>query len=198
MKILAFVDMHGSKGAMAKIEETVKKENVDYIICGGDLTIFGDNYEKIMKRLDSIGKPVLFIHGNHESENKTRKLCKQTKNIIFMHKNTLIDGDYMFVGWGGGGFSKRDREFEEWVRKEFPKADIGKKVVLVTHAPPLDTKLDRIWDESAGCKSIRIFIEKVKPVIAISGHLHENFGKEDKIGPTRIVNPGPAGNVFTV
>ncbi len=198
MKILAFVDMHGNKDALDRIERMANKENVDYIICGGDLTIFGDNYETIMQRLDAIGKPVLYIHGNHETEKKSKKLCKKSQNIIWLHKNKIIDGEYMFVGWGGGGFSKRDKEFEQWVKKEFPNPETGKKVVLVTHAPPADTKLDRIWNESAGCKSIRIFIEKVKPVLAISGHLHENFGAKDKIGPTRVVNPGPAGKIYEI
>ncbi|MBS3097214.1 hypothetical protein J4209_00295 [Candidatus Woesearchaeota archaeon] len=43
---------------------------------------------------------------------------------------------------------------------------------------------------------IKTFILKVKPDLAISGHLHENAGKEDKIGKTKIVNPGPFGKII--
>jgi Icc-related predicted phosphoesterase len=32
----------------------------------------------------------------------------------------------------------------------------------------------------------------------VAGHLHENEGKEDHIGQTRVVNPGPFGKVMTI
>ncbi|GIU69604.1 MAG: hypothetical protein KatS3mg002_0840 [Candidatus Woesearchaeota archaeon] len=33
-----------------------------------------------------------------------------------------------------------------------------------------------------GCENFRSFIEKYQPIIAVSGHIHETFGFEDKIG----------------
>lgn len=196
MKILAFVDSHGSPEAMRKIEETAKKEGVKYILCAGDVTIFGNEYKKIMEKMDKIGITVLYVHGNHEGEEESRKICSGLKNVVFLHKKVIEDGDVVFVGFGGGGFSKRDIEFEQWGLR-LPKYE-GKKIVLMTHAPPLKTKLDDIWGESAGNESFRRFIEGYKPVIAISGHLHENRGRKDKIGKTVCVNPGPWGELFDI
>ena len=68
----------------------------------------------------------------------------------------------------------------------------------MTHAPPHNTKLDKIIDGHCGNKSIRSFITKSKPDIAFSGHIHENNGKEDKIGKTRVINPGPYGKIVIV
>jgi len=51
--------------------------------------------------------------------------------------------------------------------------------------------------EHAGNKSIRKFIERIKPVLAISGHLHECVG-EDKIKETKVVNPGYKGKILTI
>ncbi len=198
MKILAFVDMHGSKEALRKIKSTARKENVDYVVCAGDITIFGDEFEKLMKQLDEMGKTVLMVHGNHEGQEETRKLCEKSKNIVFLHKRVLDVGDYVFVGWGGGGFSKSDKQFENFIKKELPNIKKGKKILLVTHAPPHKTKLDDIWGEPAGCKSIRNFIEEHKPHTAISGHLHENSGKVDNIGKTMLINPGPWGIVIEI
>ena len=71
------------------------------------------------------------------------------------------------------------------------------KIILVTHAPPYKTKIDEIWGEHAGNKSIRKFIEQTKPVLAVSGHLHECVGG-DMIRKTRVINPGYKGKVIVL
>ena len=197
MKILAFVDMHGSRDALKRIISTAKKENVDYLLCAGDVTIFGDSMPQLLAKLDEIGKPVLMVHGNHEDKFDLRRACEKTKNIKFMHKAVLKTDGCAFMCYGGGGFSLTNKDFEEWSKKAIKQ--IGdRKIILMTHGPPHHTKLDLILDQNAGCKSIRKFIEQVQPTLAISGHLHENAGMKDKIGKTPIVNPGPWGMVFSV
>lgn len=198
MKILAFVDLHGSMSMLKKLSALAKKEDVDYIVCAGDLTIFGDSMQMLLQVLDRMGKPVLMIHGNHESEDVLRKMCARTKNIRFLHKEVLEEGDYVFMCYGGGGFSLKDPVFEKWSKEAMNKIDEHKKIILVTHAPPYCTKLDRILDQPAGSKSIRKFIKLVQPKIAISGHLHENFGMKDRIDKTKLINPGPWGAILTV
>jgi putative phosphoesterase len=198
MKILAFVDTHGSMSALKKIADTAKKEDVDYLVCAGDHTIFGDSHSHIIKKMDAIGKPVLIIHGNHESKADLKMLCDRSKNVKFMHKKTLEHGDYVFMAYGGGGFSSEDQDFEEWAKKTFESLKPGKKIILITHGPPYGTKLDLIIDEYAGCKSITEFVKKAKPVLLVCGHLHENRGVEEKMGNTLAVNPGPWGKVYTI
>jgi len=78
------------------------------------------------------------------------------------------------------------------------KKNKGKKIILVTHAPPYRTNLDNIEGDSCGNKAIRNFIDKVKPDLVISGHLHENAGKGDKIKNTRLINPGPFGKIIVI
>jgi Icc-related predicted phosphoesterase len=198
MKILAFVDLHGSLSMLKKISSMAKKEKVDYIICAGDITIFGDAMQQMVDKMDEIGIPVIMLHGNHEDEAKLRRLCEKTKNVLFMHKDILETDGHVFLCYGGGGFSATDKEFEQWSAQVMQKIREDKKIILVTHAPPYGTKLDKILDQPAGNKSIRQFIKQVQPKLAISGHLHENSGLKDKIDNTKIVNPGPAGMVFRV
>ena len=71
-----------------------------------------------------------------------------------------------------------------------------KKWILVTHAPPFNTHLDLVFDRHVGSKSIRESIEKFNPELNICGHLHENFNIRDKIKSTRIINPGPSGEIL--
>ena len=73
MHILAFVDSHGMADAMKELER--KAKFADIILCAGDFTIFERDMDKVLKRMNSFGKPVLLIHGNHESESELQKAC---------------------------------------------------------------------------------------------------------------------------
>ena len=72
----------------------------------------------------------------------------------------------------------------------------GKKIVLLTHGPPFNTKLDKLEVGHVGSVDYRKFIERIHPKLAISGHLHETVGKVDKIGSTKCINPGWDGMVI--
>jgi Icc-related predicted phosphoesterase len=154
--------------------------------------------QQMIDKVDEIGLPVIMLHGNHEEEGVLRKICEKTKNVRFMHKEILETDGYVFMCYGGGGFSLVDKEFEQWSKKAMKQISEGKKIILVTHAPPYGTKVDQILDQPAGNKSIRQFIKLVQPKLAITGHLHENAGKRDRIDKTKIINPGPWGAILTV
>lgn len=212
MKILAFVDIHGSMKALKKVEE--KAKDADLLVCAGDMSMFEQGLDILLGRLNKTGKKVLMIHGNHETPEVLKKVCEKFNNIIFIHKRTYKKSNVMFIGFGGGGFSLVDEEFEKFGdriiknikkikkdkkskknKKEKDKKDI--KIVLVTHAPPYGTKLDFL-DEYGGNKSIRSFVEKTKPKLVICGHFHEHRGEFDYIGKTEIINPGPYGRIIKI
>ena len=143
----------------------------------------------------------MIVHGNHEDEKTFMKFSKLFKNIIFIHKNYFIEDNVLFLGYGGGGFSETDKAFEKIANTKFKKLirnNKREKIILVTHAPPYRTKLDKLGDGHCGNKSIRHFAEKNKISFLICGHLHENFGKEDKIGKTKVINPGPFGKMIEI
>jgi len=63
-------------------------------------------------------------------------------------------------------------------------------LVIIAHHPPKDTLLDVLpGGAHAGSPSIRAFIEAEKPLLAVSGHIHESPAI-DRIGPSTLVNPG--------
>lgn len=201
MKILAFTDIHGSLLALKRIEQKIKTQRPDLLVCAGDVSIFEHGIIGILRKLNKFDKKVIIIHGNHEDTSTFIKLSRLFKNIIFIHKNHFIEGNILFLGYGGGGFSVVDREFEKIANSKFKKIiqkNKDKKILLVTHAPPYKTRLDKLIQGHCGNKSIRNFIGKNKIDLLICGHLHENFGKEDKIGKTKIINPGPFGNTIVI
>ncbi len=199
MKILAFSDVHGSEKALKRIKQKLAHEKIDLLICAGDITIFEQGYVGIVRKLDEFGIKTLIIHGNHESRETMKRLAENSKNLIFIHKDPVRIGDYVFYGYGGGGFSFREPDFVKDSKKFLSFVKRGDKIVLVTHAPPYNTKLDMLWeDHHCGNKDIKTFIDKVNPVLAVSGHIHENAYVTYHHKKTILLNPGPTGTVVKI
>ena len=83
MKILFFSDTHGDDKALEILRNRAK--DVDGIVCAGDISIMERDLKKVMKKLNSFGKPLLMIHGNHEDEEGLKDLCEKHENITFLH-----------------------------------------------------------------------------------------------------------------
>lgn len=201
MKILSFTDTHGSLSALKRIKQRMKSQNPDLLVCAGDVSIFEHGIVGTLRWMNRLGKKIIMVHGNHEDDATFRKLAKMFKNIIFIHKHHSIQNNILFLGYGGGGFAMTDREFEKISNSRFKKLirnNKNKKVILITHAPPYKTRLDKLMQGHCGSKSIRNFVEKNKIDLLICGHLHENFGKEDRVKKTKVINPGPFGKIVEI
>ncbi len=200
MKILAFTDLHLSSVAFKKIKSKVKKQKPDLLVCAGDVSIFEQGLNFILNKLNKLKKKTLMLHGNHETDKVLRKLCKKYKNIIFVHKKQYRQGNHIFLGYGGGGFSLTEPDFYKTGKKfqKIIKNNKNKKIIFITHAAPYRTKLDLIVGSHCGNKTLKHFIIRNKIDLYICGHLHENFGKKDKIKGTEIINPGPYGKIIKI
>ncbi len=190
MKLLVFGDIHGSARAMREIRQ--KAKNAELIICIGDVTVFEQNFRGIMREIDSLGKKVLIVHGNHEDAAAMKRQCDETKNIEFMHQRLYEAEGYVFVGYGGGGFSAADNTMKKFFLSHKHRMIEGRTIIF-THQPPYKTALDNVYGSPCGSRTLRKIIEKIQPLYLFSGHLHENFGKRDKIKSTTIINPSPFG-----
>ncbi len=198
MKLLAFVDQHGSKEAVSEVMRKTRKYDPDFLVCAGDLTSWGNNLKKLIRMFNGLNKPLIIIPGNHEEESELKEICQKHNFVIYLHKGSYEINGFIFFGYGGGGFSREDEKFEQ-ITKQFKKTIDDKKVILVCHAPVYKTKLDEIPALGyVGNNSIRKFVKDVQPKLVICGHIHENEEKEDKIGETLIVNPGRFGKIINI
>ena len=67
-------------------------------------------------------------------------------------------------------------------------------LVLICHAPPHGTELDRVRDGlHAGSKAVRDFVDRVQPEYLFCGHIHEAEGITVPMGKTRATNVGKRG-----
>ncbi len=199
MKLLAFTDLHGSKKSTDLIIKKAKKENPDFLVCTGDISNWGKNVKDIISKFKDLEIPLLIISGNHEDGIALEEISKKFNFVICLDGGSYELEDYVFFGYGGGAFSKKDKDFER-ISKKFEKVlNKKKKFILLVHAPPYGTKLDDLpLLGHSGNNSIRKFIEKNNPSLVICGHLHENFNVIDKIKTSVVVNPGPDGKMIKI
>ena len=156
------------------------------------------------------------VNDQYSSENWTRKgrwdwyeqdffskMIKKYKNILrFDYSYALVD-DLVFIG-GFGHTSpgqvkspayKRYKAKLDKLFKRFRKENGKREVIFVTHNMPNKTKFDKLKvkgkTEHYGSIMVRKIIDKYKPILAIGGHMHENWGK-CKVGKTLLINPGAA------
>lgn len=197
MKILAFVDTHGNLNAIKRLLK--KGESVDLLICAGDISNFGNNLLSSVSKLQKLKKHMLIIHGNHESEEQMREVSKKFPWVIYIHKGSYQLGNYYFFGYGGGGFSTEDSQYEKTIKKFKKTLKKDAKIVLITHGPPYGTRCDLLMHQGhRGCKTYTKIDKELKPILHICGHLHETASIRDKIGKTLVINPGPEGKIIRI
>ena len=186
MRILAASDVHGNRYAVQLLRKKAVK--ADVIAIAGDLTVFEEDIEELVKLLSSTGRPLVVVPGNHELSD-TFDFLADIYNVLNVN-GRVVDINGVFFGGVGGQFGMltiNDTVVSQTVK------NISSVDVFLTHIPPYCTKLDFLFGEHVGSKAIREFIERKKPKLVITGHLHENAKVVDKINNTVVVNPGPEG-----
>jgi len=200
MRIYAFTDLHGDQQALRHLQQAVRREQPDAVVCTGDLTIFEHELSPLLSRLNLLKKPVLIIHGNHEGEARLRAACERFPRITFLHAGFVELGGYTFLGFGGGGFEERYPELEALQKRKSWRLLDWSRTVFLSHAPPYGTTLDDVGEQGGawhvGSRTLRKLVQKRQPLLVLAGHLHERFGTSDRIGQSRCENPGPEGKLY--
>ena len=198
MKVLVGTDFHGDEGAFEGFASKAEEEHAEVLVICGDITHFGTLREAkyLLSLLSGLRVPLLFVPGNCDPPSLVGvdiegARCIQGENVSY--------GDLTFLGVGGSPptpFSTPFEMSEEEITNVLclASANLGDNrwLVLISHAPPYDTRLDEAFmGQHVGSSSVRKFIEERNPSIVFCGHIHEARGK-DHINSTIVVNPGPA------
>lgn len=198
-KILAAADIHGDRGLAKKLAEKAHKEGVDLVILAGDLTFFDTDTRDLIGPFIKHNKPVLLLHGNHESIATVDWLSEsypQTKNL---HGYAVTHNNIGIFGAGGadvGIDAMTEKGFLETLREAHSKLKNVQKKIMVTHMHPKGTRAEFIGIE--GSEGIRKAIEELRPDIMLSGHIHEAEGLTEKIGNTTFYSIGRRGKIFEI
>jgi len=189
MKFLVITDLHENASAVDWINDLADKNDVECILFLGDVTDMGtcEDGRKILKCLK---KEVYLIPGNCDPES----ISKENADIIHdVHGKAFEIGGIRFAALGGSNPTIFDTpcELQEDEITKRLEAISSEGMVLMTHAPSYGI-LDRIPSGlSVGSKAIREIAAKYHPIVALSGHIHEDIGMMTVDG-TLFINPGPA------
>ena len=196
-RLLIFSDLHNDAKALQRLMNI----EADYYFAAGDLVSWQrglDEMGEIMKR--RAGR-VYVMPGNHETEQDIAEFCKRYRFVNF-HDAKMEIGDVHVAGLGYSGptpFNTPGEYSEAELASRLEKFAGLKPLILICHAPPLNSSLDRVHEGlHAGSSAVREFIEKHQPRDFLCGHIHEAEGVVERIGATRAMNVGKAGYLLDV
>ena len=197
MRILATADYHGNTEAILQTASKARSVEADVIAVCGDITHFGSMQQasELLLLLRGSERLVLFVPGNCDPPS----LIENIEEIESIHGKCRQVDSIDFLGVGGSSPTPLGTPFE------LPESRIAilleqgssgcndaHKIVLVSHSPPVNTSLDMVLGgEHVGSTSVRKFVERTRPALALCGHIHEARGI-DRVNRTVVVNPGPA------
>ncbi|MCL2688100.1 MAG: metallophosphoesterase [Methanobrevibacter sp.] len=207
MNILAISDIHAKEHE--GLYNYLEKNNIDLLIISGDITNFGplEFVSDFLNKLASYGSTIIAIPGNCDPDGVIGKINES--DAICAHDDVIEYGNLVIYGFGGSNPTPFDTpcEFDEEalynsiksvmeskniisVKESTDKFPHGKIPILLTHAPPKDTEVDKIGDGThVGSESVRKIIEEYQPRLNLCGHIHEAKAF-DMIEGTVIANPG--------
>jgi Icc-related predicted phosphoesterase len=196
-RLLIFSDLHSDAQALEKLMNI----DANYYFAAGDLVSWQkglDQMGDIMKR--RAGR-VYVMPGNHETEQDIANFCGRYGFVNFHEQKIEVNGVHVAgVGYSGPTPFNTPGEYSEAeLASRLAKFAGLKPLVLICHAPPLNSSLDRVHEGlHAGSSAVREFIEKQQPRDFFCGHIHEAEGVVEHMGGTRAMNVGKAGYLLDI
>jgi len=193
VRILAFSDIHRDTRQAARLADRARE--VDVVVGAGDFASVHRGLEELIDMLVVIETPTVLVPGNNETEDALREACRGWRAATVLHgEGSEIDG-VPFFGLGAGvpttpwpwSFDLTEDEAARMLGACPPGG------VLVVHSPP-HGHVD--GDRHLGSEAILRAIEDKQPRLVVCGHIHESAGEESHVGPSRVLNLGPAGTVI--
>ncbi|MBK9167906.1 MAG: metallophosphoesterase [Bryobacterales bacterium] len=192
MRILLFSDIHSDLRTLERLAATP----ADLYVCAGDLVSWARGLDACADVLRPLGSSLHVLPGNHESAGQIEAFCDRYGFTPF-HERTKQVGRYTVAGLGYSSptpFNTPGEYTEEQLEDKLAAFHGLNPLVLVCHAPPFGTSLDRIEEGlHAGSRSVRAFVEAAQPEYFFCGHIHESEGVTETIGRTVAVNLGKRG-----
>ncbi|QEW18747.1 phosphodiesterase, family [Marinibacterium anthonyi] len=195
MKILAFSDVHGSARAARALVEA--SDGVDLVIGAGDFCNMRQGLDEAMALFQGLKAPFVIVPGNAESADELRAAAGAG--------TTVLHGDGCEIGGlslFGLGYAVPPTPFGAWscdlseAQAETALAACAAADILILHSPPKGIADRTSAGQSVGSTAIRDAIARIRPRLAVCGHIHDSWGETGQIGTSRILNLGPAGHVF--
>jgi len=201
MDIIVISDIHGDVENLLLYLDKIKEFKFDAIVCPGDFTDVdvpkgftqNDVARLIIKEIKTLKKPLLCVPGNVDPHEIISILEEER---ISIHGKGMIVNDVGFYGFGGAktpfntSIEPSEEELRIGLENSWKNVKDSKRLIQVTHNPPLNSRLDIVQSGiHVGSNIVRNFIELKNPLVAISSHIHEARGT-DRLKNTFLMNSG--------
>ena len=150
--------------------------------------------------LASIETPTMLVPGNNETEAALRDAVAGWDAARVLHGEAAEVAGVEFFGLGAGvPTTPWDWSFDlDETEAATMLEPCPEGAVLVIHSPPSGHVDSSSSGNHLGSTAILEAIERVRPPLAVCGHIHESWGKRSQIGTTEVANLGPEGAWFEV
>jgi hypothetical protein len=199
--ILALSDIHGKVSSLTAILAKVQPSHPDLVIISGDISHFATQADEVLSILEIIGRsglPYCYVLGNCDPPQLRGGIDGMGMCI---ESNCFSVSGFTIVGAGGSTVTPFGTPFETDEQDIINRLEVGRSkcpgsgsenLILVTHNPARGQIIDKTRAGShVGSPKLLKYILDKKPILALSGHIHEAAGAE-LIGDTTAANPGPA------
>ncbi len=199
MKIVAISDIHGKLENLEKISDEIKA--ADAVFFAGDFSEDkkDETAKPVLDALCKMNDSVFAVIGNCDNPDLLDEIEKEDVSV---HAGIVFYEGLAIAGSSGGSVFTKTTAFERTEEELQSDFDVIKNsnnpdeegqwnnLVLISHNPPKDTVCDKInAGIHVGSQTFRDFIIQTKPLLVVTGHIHEGVGS-DKIGDTVVLNPG--------
>jgi len=198
MRLLAFSDLHRDLGRAQDLFE--RSAEADVVVGAGDFASVHKGLEETIGALASIEKPSVLVPGNNETADALREAATAWPAATVLHGERAEIEGRTFFGLGAGiPITPWDWSFDlsdDQAAAALEECPDG--AVMVLHSPPLGHCDVSGAGDHLGSQALADAIERVRPPLAVCGHIHESWGERSRLGATEVANLGPDGDFFEV
>ena len=201
MKFLILSDIHGDLSNLNKLD--ARFEEADAVLFGGDFAEFGheESGRPVLEALRKKHENIFSVLGNCDAPGFLSEIEAADMSV----QGALVFHDGIAICGAGGGtkftgttpFEREESEIlsdydiiEDSIAECTGAGDFWPNLILIMHNPPKDTACDALPNGvHVGSGELRSYIERRRPFLVVTGHIHESAGIE-RLNDTLIINPG--------
>lgn len=185
MKIGIISDIHGNVKALKAVLEQLEEQNIDKIICLGDLVGGAPMSEAVVQTIKNMGDKVITVSGNRE-----KYIIEGMPKVVHDEKMKISEEQLKRNEWVKNELSSSSKKFISNLLKERIYEIEGKKI-YIAHYPMNKDGNYRIHIKEANLEENEMMFEGIDADIFLYGHTHRGVynSKNSKI----YINPGALG-----